>query len=255
MGALHDGHARLIARARGECGFVVVSIFVNPLQFDREDDLRQYPRMLDVDVRLCRSLGVNVIFAPAVDEMYPSSPQCVVDVGALGERLCGQFRPGHFRAVATVVLKLFQIVQADRAYFGEKDAQQLAIVRRLVNDLNVPTAIVAVPTVREPDGLAMSSRNRRLAPADRDAAVTLYRALARAKSAIAAGETEVVAVLRQAREQVPQRDGVTLEYLEVVDPRDMQPVSQVTGPVLVAGALWVGAVRLIDNVQAGSGTS
>src|SRR6185312_4466595 len=159
MGALHDGHIRLIDQARRECDAVAVSIFVNPLQFDRNDDLENYPRTLEADRQLCERMGVDVVFAPRAAEMYPSEPICTVDVGRLGDHLCGRSRPGHFRGVATVVLKLLNMVQPHRAYFGEKDAQQLAIVRRLVRDFNVPVTIVSVPTVREPDGLALSSRN------------------------------------------------------------------------------------------------
>jgi pantoate--beta-alanine ligase len=249
MGALHAGHARLIEEARRDCECVVVSIFVNPLQFDQQEDLDRYPRTVDADVEMCRALGVDFVFAPTAGEMYPVPPACVIEVGRLGDHLCGRFRPGHFRGVATVVMKLFQIVQADRAYFGEKDAQQLSIVRRLVTDFNVPIEIVGVPTVREADGLAMSSRNRRLSPEDRASATALYRALSTARREIESGETDAAAVARKASEDIPQRDGLKIEYLEVVDPVDMQPVERITGPVLVAAALWVGGVRLIDNVR------
>src|SRR5262245_48671742 len=162
MGALHAGHASLITHARRDCATVVVSIFVNPLQFDRPDDLQRYPRALDADLALCQSLDVDLVFAPSVDEMYPTPPECSVSVGRLADHLCGRFRPGHFAGVATVVLKLFEIVQQDKAYFGEKDAQQLAVVRRLVSDFNIPTSVVGVATVREADGLALSSRNQRV---------------------------------------------------------------------------------------------
>ncbi len=177
MGALHAGHASLIARARRECETVVVSIFVNPLQFDRAEDLARYPRPLDDDVALCEGLGVDFVFAPAPDVMYPSQPQCTVSVGQMADHLCGAFRPGHFAGVATVVVKLLNIVQPDVAYFGEKDAQQLAIVRRAVADLNVPVTIASVETVREPDGLAISSRNRHLSSDERRLAPLLYQAL------------------------------------------------------------------------------
>jgi pantoate--beta-alanine ligase len=248
MGALHAGHASLIARAHQECVTLVVSIFVNPIQFDRPEDLERYPRALDDDVALCRSLGVDVIFAPSVAEMYPAPLECSVDVGRLADHLCGRYRPGHFKGVATVVLKLFQIVNADRAYFGEKDAQQLAVVRRMVSDFNLPVSVIGVPTVREADGLALSSRNQRLDPTERMLAPALYRALKRVESDIASGVSDVAALVRGGKSEIPPDDRLRLEYLEIVDPRDFQPVDRVTGPVVAAGALWVGGTRLIDNV-------
>jgi pantoate--beta-alanine ligase len=248
MGALHAGHAALIDRARRECATVVVSIFVNPIQFDRPEDLERYPRSIEADVALCGAHGVAVVFAPSVAEMYPTPLECRVDVGKLADHLCGRYRPGHFSGVATVVLKLFQIVQADRAYFGEKDAQQLAIVRRLVDDLSVPITIVGVPTVREADGLALSSRNQRLSAAERAIAPALYRALQRVKADVASGVVGAEALRRSAAREIPTDDRLRLEYLEIVDPRDFQPVAHVAGPVIAAGALWVGNTRLIDNV-------
>jgi len=248
MGALHAGHASLIARARRDCATVVVSIFVNPLQFDRPEDLERYPRSLEADLALCRSLGVDLVFAPSVAEMYPAPLECGVDVGRLADHLCGRHRPGHFKGVATVVLKLFEIVASDRAYFGEKDAQQLAIVRRLVSDFNIPVRIVGVPTVREPDGLAISSRNQRLDAAERRLAPALFRALQRIQADVAAGVTDVSALKRAGTSEIPGDVRLRLEYLEIVDPDDFQPVDQVNGPVVAAGALWVGATRLIDNV-------
>ncbi|TMG79574.1 MAG: pantoate--beta-alanine ligase [Betaproteobacteria bacterium] len=248
MGALHEGHKRLIDLARTECDLVVVSIFVNPLQFDREDDLNKYPRTLESDIDICSDSHVDVVFTPSVDEMYPSPLECVVDVGRIADHLCGRFRPGHFRGVATVVLKLFQIAQPDRAYFGQKDAQQLALIRRLVADFNVPVEIVAVPTVREPDGLALSSRNKRLKPDERQIATVLYDALRAAKSQIEAGMRDSAAVREAAERVIQKQEGVRLEYLEIVDPGDMQPVARIERPVVVAGAIWVGATRLIDNV-------
>ena len=249
MGALHEGHASLIRQARAECSSVVVSIFVNPIQFDRPEDLERYPRSLDVDAALCASLGVDLVFAPTVAEMYPVSLECRVEVGRLADHLCGRFRPGHFSGVATVVLKLFEIVQQDRAYFGEKDAQQLAVVRRLVSDFNVATTIVGVPTVRESDGLALSSRNQRLDPDERQLAPGLYHALQRVKSAIAAGVSNVSELKQLAVTQIPPDPRLRLEYFEIVDPMDFQPVDAVTGPVVAAGALWVGTTRLIDNMR------
>ena len=255
MGALHEGHASLIRQARAECSSVVVSIFVNPIQFDRPEDLERYPRSLDVDAALCASLGVDLVFAPTVAEMYPVSLECRVEVGRLADHLCGRFRPGHFSGVATVVLKLFEIVQQDRAYFGEKDAQQLAVVRRLVSDFNVATTIVGVRTVRESDGLALSSRNQRLDPDERQLAPALYHALQRVKSAIAAGVSNVSELKQLAASQIPPDPRLRLEYFEIVDPVDFQPVDAVTGPVVAAGALWVGTTRLIDNMRCVPGES
>ena len=248
MGALHDGHARLIDEARRDCDTVVVSIFVNPLQFDRREDLDKYPRLLQADTERCQALGVDVVFAPDVDEMYPQPPACTVEVGSLAAHLCGQFRPGHFAGVATVVLKLFEIVRPDRAYFGEKDAQQLVVVRRLVTDLNVPVDVIGVPTVREHDGLALSSRNLRLDAEERRIAVSLIAALKTAQDLIATGRRDVSGIRHLATAMIPSDERLRLEYLEIVDPDSMEPVETVTSPVLAAGALWVGSTRLIDNL-------
>ena len=248
MGALHAGHFALIDRASHECRCVVVSIFVNPLQFDRQDDLRHYPRTLPADLDACRARAVDLVFAPGEGEMYPAPPACTVEVARLADHLCGNHRPGHFNGVATVVLKLLQIVQPARAYFGEKDAQQLAVIRRLVRDLNVPVDIVEVPVVREADGLAVSSRNAHLSPGERQVAAALYRALCCGQRQIAAGETAAAAIRERAAASVPDDARLRLDYLEVVDPEEMQPVRTIAGPVRIAGALWVGATRLIDNV-------
>jgi pantoate--beta-alanine ligase len=248
MGALHAGHASLIDRASAECGCVVVSIFVNPLQFDRKDDLDKYPRTLQADLDVCDAHGVAFVFAPRVEEMYPVPPSCVVEVGRVADHLCGAFRPGHFQGVATVVMKLFQIVQPDVAYFGEKDAQQLAVIRHLVRDLNVPVRIEGVATVREPDGLALSSRNERLNADERKKALALYESLLEARRQIESGVRDAATVKRAAATKVPNDNNLRLEYLEVVDTGDIQPVERIEGPVLVAGALWVGSTRLIDNL-------
>jgi pantoate--beta-alanine ligase len=253
MVALHAGHATLIERARSECAAVVVSIFVNPLQFDRPDDLERYPRTLEADVGVCRSLGVDMVFAPPAAEMYAVPPACTVDPGPLASECCGRYRPGHFSGVATIVLKLLQIAQPHRAYFGEKDAQQLAVVRRLVTDFNVPVTIIGVPTVREHDGLALSSRNQRLTPAERRIAPALYAALSEAASSVVGGISEVEAIRRHAMARIPADEDLRLEYLEVVDPDDFQPVEQVTGPVVIAGAMWIGGTRLIDNIRSSPG--
>jgi pantoate--beta-alanine ligase len=248
MGALHAGHARLIETACSQSDCVVVSIFVNPLQFNRKDDLDRYPRTLDSDVELCEKLSVDLIFVPSASEMYPAPPLCTVEVARIADHLCGPFRPGHFGAVATVVMKLLQIVQPHRAYFGEKDAQQLAVIRHVAADLNVPTAIVEVPTVREPDGLAMSSRNRLLSGPQRASATVLYEALREAAGLIAEGQRDPAVIKRTATDRIGSAPGVRLEYFDTVDPEEMQPVSRIDGPVRVAGAIWVGSTRLIDNV-------
>ncbi len=246
MGALHAGHARLIADARSGCDTVVVSIFVNPLQFDRQDDLERYPRTLNEDLSLCRTLGADVAFLPEAPELYPTPPACTVDVGRLADHLCGPVRPGHFRGVATVVLKLFQMVQPHRAYFGEKDAQQLAIVKRLAADFNVPVEIVEVPTVREADGLAMSSRNAHLSAEERAVSPILYKALDDARRRIVAGERDVSAIRSTAEKRVADEYvgsgfsrtvNIRLEYLEIVAPVTMQPIDRSDRPVRVAGAM------------------
>ncbi len=248
MGALHIGHEKLMETARRECGMVVVTIFVNPLQFGPSEDYARYPRPLQADVELCRRHGVDFVFAPAVEEMYPQPQLTFTEVTRVSDHLCGSYRPGHFRAVATVVLKLFNIVQPHRAYFGEKDMQQLAVIRRMTADLNLPVAIVRVPTVREPDGLAVSSRNGYLDPEQRKVAPLLYRALQEAEKQIRSGEQDAAKIRAAALRVLGQAPLVRVEYLEVVDPDEMQPVSSVTPPVHVAGAVWLGATRLIDNV-------
>jgi len=248
MGALHAGHGALIERARAECGFVVVSVFVNPIQFDRKDDYDRYPRTLETDLDFCGERGVDVVFAPSAAEMYPEPLHTSVDVAGVSERLCGEFRPGHFRGVATVVTKLFNIVMPDVAYFGEKDAQQLAVIQTMVRDLNMPVEIRPVATVREPDGLALSSRNQRLSAEERRAAPVLYRALLAAAGRIAAGANAAEAK-RAALDAIAKEPLARVEYLEVVDPRSMQPVENTAGPVRIAVAAWFGSTRLIDNVM------
>jgi pantoate--beta-alanine ligase len=246
MGALHAGHGRLIELARAESGCVVVSIFVNPIQFNQQQDYDRYPRPLEADLEFCSARGVEFVFAPAVEEMYPREQLTHVEVTRVTDRLCGQFRPGHFRGVTTVVAKLFHIVQPRRAYFGEKDAQQLAAIERMVFDLNLPVTIVPVPTVREPDGLALSSRNRHLTPEERRVAPSIYRALQEAQRAIASGVADPAEVRRRAVAALDPQ--LRLEYLEIVDPAEMQPVDRIAAPVRVAIAAWLGATRLIDNL-------
>ena len=248
MGSLHAGHIRLIEQAKQECGIVVISIFVNPLQFDREDDLKNYPRTLADDIKICKSSAVDIVFTPSLDEIYPTPQECTIEVGRLGTHLCGKYRPGHLNGVATVVMKLLQIVRPERAYFGEKDAQQLAIIRCLVRDFLLPVTVVGIPTVREADGLALSSRNRLLSPVQRQTAIVLYKLLLYTQKQIAAGMKEVKIVKELTIAQIPKNAALRIEYLELVDPENMQPVQLITGPVLAAGAAWIGTTRLIDNV-------
>ena len=248
MGALHAGHGRLIETARRENACVVVSLFVNPIQFDRSDDYDRYPRSISNDVEFCSRMGVDFVFAPSIEEMYPRPQRAFVEVTEVSERLCGQFRPGHFRGVATVVLKLLNIVQPDRAYFGEKDAQQLAVIRRMTADLNLPVTIVEVPTLRESDGLALSSRNQLLSPEERRIAPVLSRALEKARDLISTGETRADGIKHESLRVLNEHPEIRVEYLEIVGPEDMQPVDEITGPARVAGAIWIGKTRLIDNI-------
>jgi pantoate--beta-alanine ligase len=247
MGALHAGHRSLIERSVRETSCTVVSVFVNPIQFNDSGDYQKYPRTLEDDARLCGDAGAEFVFAPANAEMYPQPQLSFVNVESVSERLCGAFRPGHFRGVATVVLKLINIVQPDVAYFGEKDAQQLAVLRRMVRDLNVPVRVVGVPIVRESDGLAMSSRNRHLSAEERQLAPSIHQALLRVSTRIAEGVTDPEQVSREAIAEL-ERKGLRVEYLEIVNPDSIQPVERIAGPVLVACAVWLGATRLIDNV-------
>jgi pantoate--beta-alanine ligase len=251
MGALHAGHTSLIEAARrdrGAPGFVVVSIFVNPTQFGPHEDFTRYPRPEAADLDACRRAGVDLVFYPVPAEMYAPDASTTVCVAGVTDTLCGPHRPGHFTGVATVVAKLFNIVQPDAAYFGQKDAQQLAVIRRMVRDLNMPIRVVGCPTVREPDGLALSSRNAYLKPAERQQALSLYRALTQARELIAAGQTDAAAILEQMRAVILAAGQATIDYVSIVDPESMQPVARIGGPVLVALAVRIGATRLIDNM-------
>lgn len=247
MGYLHKGHRSLIERARRENDRVIVSIFVNPTQFGPQEDFASYPRDLARDMDLCQSAGADWIFAPAVEEMYPEPSRTTIDIAGLGDHLCGARRPGHFRGVCLVVTKLFGICQPTRAYFGEKDAQQLAIIRRMTLDLNLPVEIVGCPIIREPDGLALSSRNSYLSPAERQAALIVPRTLAAARAALEAGEAEIAAVIARMAGVCNKEPLARADYLSVVDSQTLQPVEIVTSSVLVAAAIFVGKTRLIDN--------
>ncbi len=248
MGALHAGHIRLIDSAVEDSDFVVVSLFVNPIQFNQEADYKRYPQEVSPDLEVCRERGVDVLFAPPLEEMYPRPQRAFVEVEGLTQHLCGKHRPGHFRGVTTVVMKLFNIVQPNRVYFGQKDAQQLAVIRRMVDDLSVPLAIVEVPTVRESDGLALSSRNERLSAEQRGLASSLHRALQVAEQHIANGERDPRSIKDKALATIERKRGMRVEYFEIVDSDEMQPVDEISGPVRVAAAVWIGSTRLIDNV-------
>ncbi len=246
MGALHEGHLSLIRRARRECNFVVVSIFVNPTQFGPNEDLDRYPRPFQRDVQLCAREGVDLVFAPDPPTMYPEGFATYVDVTRVTERYEGACRPGHFRGVATVVTKLFHIIPAHVAYFGQKDAQQVAVIRRMVADLNFPLEIVVCPTVRDPDGLAVSSRNVYLTPEQRRQALGLSRALFEAWRRFRAGERRRDA-LQALMHETMHASGVDVDYADVVDPDTFEPVDPVTDQALLIVAGRVGSTRLIDN--------
>lgn len=249
MGYLHQGHLALVRAARAASDYVVVSLFVNPLQFGPREDFSRYPRDLERDAALLRDSGAcDLLFAPPVEEMYPHPPHTFVEPTYLTDHLCGASRPGHFRGVATVVTKLFHIVEPDLAFFGEKDAQQLAVIRQMVADLNMNVAVRGVATVREADGLAMSSRNAYLNPAERQAALVLSRALDRARALVAAGQRDAAAVAGAMAELIAAEPLARADYVSIVDAATLQPVARLAGRVLVALAVWIGGTRLIDNV-------
>jgi pantoate--beta-alanine ligase len=251
MGALHAGHMSLVGAARqqyaGVTPFVVVSIFVNPTQFGPREDFSKYPRTLETDTARCEEAGVDLVFAPAVEEMYPEGFGTTVHIAGVTERLEGEFRPGHFDGVATVVCKLLGIVAPDRAYFGQKDYQQLAVVRRMVADLNLPVEVIGCPTVREADGLALSSRNRYLSAEERAAAPALHRALQVGAEALRAGESGATAAAR-AKDSLASEPRFRVQYLETVDPDTLAPHPQAGLPAVLVAAAYLGETRLIDNL-------
>ncbi len=255
MGYLHEGHLALVDSARavvGADGFVVMSVFVNPLQFGAGEDLERYPRDLPRDAKLAAQRGVDLLFAPTTEQRYPAGePQVQVVPGAMADRLCGAFRPGHFQGVLTVVAKLFNLVQPDVAVFGRKDFQQAVLIRRMVRDLDFPIEIVAAPTVRERDGLALSSRNVYLSPPDQQAALALSRALGAARAAFAAGQHDAARLLEAARGVLAAEPRVRVQYLELVDPETLEPVERADARSVLALAAHVGATRLIDNMALG----
>ena len=254
MGAFHEGHLSLIRRARDACDLVAVSLFVNPLQFGPGEDLAAYPRDLDRDLAIAEDEGVDVVFAPAVEEMYPRGrPEVTVDPGPLGERLEGASRPGHFRGVLTVVAKLFHQVGPSRAYFGEKDFQQLVLVRLMAASLSFPVEVVACPTVREPDGLAKSSRNVFLSSGERTAALCLFEGLQAAAKRVRDGDREASRVAAEIADRVRAEPVAELDYAAVVDERTLDQADRIEGPVRALVAARVGTTRLIDNLRLAPG--
>jgi pantoate--beta-alanine ligase len=254
MGALHAGHVSLIEAARAACDFVVVSIFVNPTQFGPGEDFERYPRPIDKDLAICEQHGVDVVFAPTANDMYPQPTATWVNVERLTEPLCGRSRPGHFRGVATICTKLFNIVECDAAFFGQKDAQQSAVIRRMVADLNMPLKIIVCPTVREPDGLAMSSRNQYLSPQHRKDATIIYKAIQKGREMILAGGTDPSRVVEQMNALLAQVPAMRPEYVSIVDAESLEQVDSVRGRVLIAIAARIGSTRLIDNAVVDSPT-
>ncbi|MGA8341525.1 MAG: pantoate--beta-alanine ligase [Candidatus Sulfotelmatobacter sp.] len=251
MGALHEGHLSLVRAARASCDVVAASIFVNPTQFGPNEDLAKYPRSFECDRELLEREGVEVLFAPSVEEMYPAGAVTWVTVEGLSGKLDGRLRPGHFRGVTTVVAKLFHVIEPDTAFFGQKDAAQVAIIRRMVRDLNLPVEIVVCPIVREPDGLAMSSRNAYLDPEQRKRALLLHGSLLHVQRLVDAGEREAAKLVVAGREAFAAEGSVRLDYFELVDPDTLDPVEDISGGALAAVAAFVGSTRLIDNILLG----
>lgn len=249
MGALHEGHLSLIRAAKERCGFVAVTIFVNPTQFAPTEDLDTYPRTLDADLRACEAEGVDLVFAPSVETMYPPEEcKTTVRVSGVTEHLCGRHRPGHFDGVATVVAKLFSILPAELAFFGEKDFQQFAVIRRMAADLNLSTEVIACPTVREADGLAMSSRNVRLTSDHRRQATSLSRALFSARGIIDNGERDTSRIISGIERTILAAGPAKIDYVKIVDAATVQPLSILDRPARICLAVRIGACRLIDNI-------
>jgi len=249
MGYLHEGHLSLVRRAKEETDFVVVSIFVNPLQFGPKEDFKEYPRDLERDIKLLEEVKADLLFAPEVEEMYPPGYKTYVEVTEITDVLCGASRPGHFKGVTTVVAKLFNIVKPDKAFFGQKDAQQVAVIKKMVKDLNMDLEIVPVPTVREEDGLAMSSRNVYLNTEERKAAPILYKSLQRAKELIEKGEKNSTTILKEMEEMISKEPLAKIDYIEIVDGETLKRKDKVEGNILIALAVKIGRTRLIDNIQ------
>lgn len=252
MGALHKGHISLIEAAKKDCGFVIVSIFVNPTQFEPGSDFDRYPRTLENDFEICKAAGTDAVFVPSVEEMYQQQQLSWINVEKISELLCGASRKGHFKGVATVCAKLFNIIQADKAFFGQKDAQQLAVIKRMVSDLNIPLEIIGCPTIREIDGLAMSSRNKYLLPNERKAAPLIYASLQLAEVLIKGGETDITVIKQQVEKIISNSSLITPEYIEFVDPDTMESLTTVGKRTLIAIAANLGKARLIDNLLVSS---
>jgi len=248
MGALHEGHLSLVRAAKAQCDAVAVSIFVNPTQFGPTEDLSKYPRPFDRDCQLLEKEGIDILFAPPVDEIYPNGQVTWVQIEGLSEKLDGRSRPGHFRGVTTIVSKLFHILEPDAAFFGQKDAAQLAVIRRMVEDLNFPVEIVACPIVRESDGLAMSSRNAYLNREERGRALVLRRSLQQVQQEFQNGERIAAKLIAAAKEVFAREPQVVLDYFEIVDPDTLDPVERISQKTLVTVAANVGSTRLIDNL-------
>jgi len=253
MGALHIGHISLIEAAVDKCDFVVVSIFVNPTQFGPGEDFKKYPRPLKADLEICRKAEVDVVFAPTPEQMYPDENLTWVNVEKLTEPLCGRFRPGHFRGVTTVCAKLFNIVTPDIAYFGQKDAQQAIVIRRMVIDLNMPLEIVICPTVREPNGLAVSSRNQYLTKQQKKDAANIYKSLQKCRRMIDAGIKDTKEIITEMRKILQRVPSIEIEYISIVDAETLQAIDRIVGKVLAAVAVRIGPTRLIDNILVDTG--
>jgi len=248
MGYLHDGHLALMKMARRHGDILVISIFVNPTQFGPQEDFERYPRDLPRDLKLAESVGVDVVFTPSAEEMYPQNYQTYVEVTEVSRPLCGARRPGHFRGVTTVVAKLFNIVKPHVAVFGEKDYQQLVVIRRMVQDLNMDVEVLGHPTVREKDGLAMSSRNVYLSSDERKVALRLYQSLMKAQELVSNGITSAAEVLQEVRSILAPDDRLVIDYAEIRDPETLEELDEINGPALLALAAFVGKARLIDNI-------
>ncbi|MBI3952318.1 MAG: pantoate--beta-alanine ligase [Acidobacteria bacterium] len=248
MGALHEGHLSLVRRARERSDLVVASVFVNPAQFGPNEDYTRYPRNLEADAAQLAREGVDCLFAPSLEEIYPPGYATYVEVEGLSDRLCGKSRPGHFRGVTTVVLKLFEIVSPDYAFFGQKDAQQVVIIKKMVEDLNLDVEIIVCPIVREADGLAMSSRNNYLNAEERAAATILYKALQRARQMIDAGARNAEEIVQAMRAMIENEPRARIDYVEIANAKTLKPLTTLTGECLIALAVFVGPARLIDNL-------
>ncbi len=253
MGALHIGHISLIETAVEKCDFVVVSIFVNPTQFGHGEDFERYPRPTDADIEICRKTGVDVVFVPSPEVMYPCENLTWVNVEKLTESLCGRFRPGHLRGVATICAKLFNIVGADIAFFGQKDAQQAIVIKRMAADLNMPLEIVVCPTVRRSDGLAVSSRNKYLTAQQGKDATLIYKSLQRCREMIEAGVADAGEIITQMRKILARAPSIKIEYVSIVNAETLQTTGRIAGKVLAAVAVKIGRARLIDNVIVDAG--